>query len=166
MITNKFTIHTQDSTSVVRQKLINGTETSSKKLTNFTYYESLRGRVSESGFRLSRVYGGGGAITIIRGRFSKVPGGTDIHVTMYPAPTLIIIGLAFIVVDYNSTLKKISEIITMMKSFDANTSNIFEFFINVIGFLLPIIFIAFCHASELKAYRRKLTRIIEYDETE
>jgi hypothetical protein len=163
MITNKFTIHTQDSISVVRQKLINGTETSNKKLTNFTYYESLRGRVSESGFRLSRVYGGGGAITIIRGRFAKVPGGTDIHVTMYPAPTSIIIGLVFAVIYCNDFLKQFSEIITIIKSSEVN---VFKIFFNAIGLLVPIIFIPFGHASELKAYQRKLTRIIEYDENE
>lgn len=163
MISNTFTIHTQDSISVVRQKLTGGTETSSNKLTNITCHASLKGRVSENGFKLSQVYGGGSPITTITGRFRKVPGGTDIHVIMNPVPPAIFMALFFIFISHGTVLELISKTMTKLNSLRLDATIIFDLFINIIGLLMltgiPILMLILGWKSELKFYQTRLTRI-------
>jgi hypothetical protein len=163
MISNTFTIQTKDSISVVRQKLIGETETSSNKRTNLVYCASLRGRVTDNRFKLSRVYGGGSPITTISGIFREVPGGTDIHVIMNPDPGAIFIVLFFILISHDTVLELISKIMTELNSFRLDAMIIFELFINIIGLLMltgiPILMSILGWESELKFYQTRLTRI-------
>ncbi len=163
MISNTFRIQTKDSISVLRQKLTGETKTSSNERTNLVYYASLRGRVTENGFKLSRVYGGGSPITTIRGRFREVPGGTDIHVIMNPVPGAIFILLFFILSSHDTVLELISKVITKSGSFQLDVTIIFDLFINIIGLLMltgiPILMLILGWESELKFYQTRLTRI-------
>ena len=164
MISNTFTIQTKDSISVVRQKLTGETETSSNKLTNITYHASLRGRVSENGFKLSRVYGGGSPITTISGRFRKVPGGTDIHVIMNPVPGAIFMALFFVSTSHGTVLELTSTTMTKLNSLRLDATIIFDLFIHTIGLLMltliPILMSIWGWELELKFYQTRLTRIL------
>jgi hypothetical protein len=163
MFRNTFTIQTQDSISVVRQKLTGETETSSTRLTNLVCYASLRGRVTESGFKISRVYGGGSPITTISGRFREVPGGTDIHVIMNPVSGAIFIVLFFILTSHDTVLELMSKTMRELNSFRLDATIIFELFINTIGLLMltgiPILISILGWESELKFYQTRLTRL-------
>jgi hypothetical protein len=163
MFRNTFTIQTQDSISVVRQKLTGETETSSTRLTNLVSYASLRGRVSESGFKIARVYGGGAPITTIRGRFEEVPGGTAIHVIMNPVPMAIIIVLFLVIESYHSTVEQIPEITAQLNSLQLNITSIFSLLVSIISFIFPIgiplLMSNLGWRYELEFYQEKLTKI-------
>ena len=163
MISNTFTIQTKDSISVVRQKLTGETETSSNERTNLVYYASLQGRVSDNGFKLSRVYGGGSPITTIRGMFREVPEGTDIRVIMNPVPMTIFFVPFYTFFLYNVILKQTAIIMTQLNSFRLDIMSIFYLFFSVIGLLLPILvpilMSLLIWRSELKFYQTRLTRI-------
>ncbi len=163
MISNTFTIQTKDSISVARQKLTGETETSTNERTNLVFYASLRGRVTENGFKLSRVYGGGSPITTISGRFREVPEGTDIHVIMNPVPMIIFLVPFYTFFLYDVILKQTSTITTQLNFFQLNFTSIFYLLFSVIGLLLPLVVPILMSIlgwrSELKFYQTRLTRI-------
>jgi hypothetical protein len=163
MISNTFTIKTKDSISVLRQKLTGETETSSNERTNLVFYASLRGLVTENGFKMSRVYGGGSPITTITGKFREVPEGTDIYVIMNPVPGAIFIALFFISISHGNVLGMMSKIMTKLDSLQLDAIIILDLFIHILGLLMltviPILMSILGWESELKFYQTRLTRI-------
>jgi hypothetical protein len=163
MIPKTFTIQTPHSILIARQILMSRVEESSTSSTNNVYYASLQGRVSESGFKLSRVYGGGAPITTIRGRFEEISGGTAIFVRMNPTPGAIVFVLFFAMSLYHPTAKQTSEVIAQLNLFQLDVASIFNFLSSAISLLLPIglpvLMVSLGWRSELEFYQKRLTQI-------
>jgi hypothetical protein len=82
MILDKFTIQTQDSIAIAREKLTWQVEDKPSPFTINSTRVMLCGNVSDDGFRLCRLQGKGISITTVTGWFEALESGTLIHTSV------------------------------------------------------------------------------------
>lgn len=160
MILNTFTIQTQDSILIARQKLIGKIDASPKLFEYPSNQVTLCGEVSESSFKLSRRRGARKyPLTTIRGKFEVVPIGTVIHLTVELNLLVIVPLLLFIVFGCSSEWQKM---LKSSRDLDLLHSHTMDILFVGIAVVMPVIMIVASISSyqdELKFYRKKLTQI-------
>ncbi len=154
MILDKFTIQTQDSVAIARNKLIGQIHDRSSLFTSRSKPSVLCGKVSEDTFSLCRVSGSGQMMTIINGWFEAVKSGTVVHLEVELNLKVIVFSLLFnlffLIMVFSS---KVGE----SQHTDRAVFILFE-----IGFI--VISVYSCHL-DLRFYRKKLTQVFLQIET-
>lgn len=95
MILKKFTIHTQDSIAIARDKLTCQIDAAPSPFEINSIRDIFCGEVTENTFRIIRVKGRGQSLIIVNGLFETVQTGTVVHVTAALNSTLVVAYLLF-----------------------------------------------------------------------
>ena len=95
MILKKFTIQTQDSIPIARDKLTLQINDAPSPFEIGSNRDILCGEVSENTFRIIRIKGKGQSLIIVNGWFEAVLSGTVVHLTAELNLTLVVVYLLF-----------------------------------------------------------------------
>jgi hypothetical protein len=147
MILDKFTIQTQDSVDVARNKLIGQIHDRSSLFTSRSKPSVLCGEVYEDTFSLCHVSGSGQLMTIINGWFEAVQSGTVVHLEVE-------LNLKVAVI---SSLSSLCFIMACQGEVREPQYTIRAVFMSIaVGFF--VISIYSCHL-DLRFYRKKLSQV-------
>ena len=147
MVLDTFTIQTQDSIDIAREKLAWQIGDKPSPFTINSTQVILYGEVSEDGFRLCRIKGRGQPITILNGWFEAVQLGTVVHLEVELNLSVVIVYLLFflcvVTKDWQRTIKNLDGSLT---------------FYTGMMIVITISSIVSCQ-DEMRFYRKKLTQI-------
>ena len=147
MILDTFTIQTQDSIDIAREKLACQIGNLPSPFTINSTQVILYGDISEDGFRLCRLKGGSQSITIITGRFEALQSGAVIHLTVELNLSLIMVCLLF----------PLYFIIFQLPHIIKNTEGIIS--VVIIMMIVAIIICALSYKNEITYYRNKFLQV-------
>jgi hypothetical protein len=147
MIIDKFTIQTQDSIAIARDKLTCQIDDAPSPFEINSTRDILCGEVAENTFRLIRVKGRGHSLIFISGWFETIQTGTIVHLTAELNSTLVIAYLLF----------SLNLVFTVWQ---ARTENIDSYLYLPIG-MITIFTVASIRSfqDDIKFYPKKLTQV-------
>jgi hypothetical protein len=146
MILDKFTIQTQDSVAIARDKLARQIEATPSPLDLRSNRVRFCGAVSEDTFMLYRIDGGGEPRTTINGYFETVPLGTIVYLEVKLNLKLVLVHLllclSFITVAWHG-IKDVQIMCAVIRSIT----------------ILAIVTFIYSYRDEMRFYRKKLPQV-------
>jgi hypothetical protein len=147
MILDKFTIQTQDSVDVARNKLIGQIHDRSSLFTSRSKPSVLCGEVYEDTFSLCHVSGSGQLMTTINGWFEAVQSGTVIHLEVELNLKIFLVYLLFSLCSIMACQGKVRE--------PQHETRAVLMSIAIVSIVFSI---CSCHL-DMRFYRKKLTQV-------